>query len=178
MRPPVSSSAPLSIQRGATVGTSLRSWFGQSQATCCQAAHVVHHFLQPHAHCSRFLAWPDQVSEPRASAQKAMGQLCLAETCPAILCERAKKHERLRVTKTRAHKKLQLKKTEQTVPQHTHMCVELGTPLLEGSEASLSLLPALLPGCPVCPKSCLRVNGPIYWIGNNCRLSGFSSLCA
>ena len=59
-------------------------------------------------------------------------------------------------TKTRAHK-TRTEETEQTVPQHTHMCVELCTQSLEGSEDSLSLLPALLPGCPVCPQSCLCV---------------------
>ena len=64
----------------------------------------------------------------------------------------AKRAQRHALTKTRTEE------TEQTVPQHTHMCMELCTQSLEGSEDSLSLLPALLPGCPVCPQSCLCVS--------------------
>ena len=72
----------------------------------------------------------------------------MAQTTQRQRVARAQRHA---LTKTRTEE------TEQTVPQHTHMCVELCTQSLEGSEDSLSLLPALLPGCSVCPQSCLCV---------------------
>ena len=73
-------------------------------------------------------------------------------------------HKQHKDSESRVHKdtrsqKLELKKQNRLClnTTHTHMCVELCTQSLEGSDDSLSLLPALLPGCPVCPQSCLCV---------------------
>ena len=61
-----------------------------------------------------------------------------------------------RVHKDTRSQKLELKK-QNRLRLNKHICVELCTLSLKGSEDSLSLQPALLPGCPVCPQSCVCV---------------------